>query len=119
MLAAAGMSVLAACSEGDDAPQPPNPPIAAGQDQLLRGRYLVQAADCAACHTAEDGAPFAGGVPLASPFGKFYGTNITPDTEHGIGKWSADDFYAALHDGAAPDRQLYPDRKSTRLNSSH
>jgi len=108
MLAAAGMAALAACGQGDDAPQPPDPSIAAGQDQLLRGRYLVQAADCAACHTAESGAPFAGGVPLASPFGKFYGTNITPDPEHGIGKWSADDFYAALHDGVAPDRQLYP-----------
>jgi len=108
MLAAAGLAALAACSQGDDAPPPPEPPIAAGQDTLLRGRYLVQAADCAACHTAENGAPFAGGVPLASPFGKFYGTNITPDAEHGIGKWNADDFYAALHDGVAPDRHLYP-----------
>ncbi|HYG43655.1 MAG TPA: cytochrome c [Bordetella sp.] len=107
MLAAACLSVLAACGQ-DDSPQPPDPPIAAGKDQLLRGRYLVQAADCAACHTADRGAPFAGGVPLASPFGKFYGTNITPDTEAGIGNWSADDFYAALHDGVAPDRQLYP-----------
>jgi len=77
-------------------------------DQLVRGRYLVKAADCAACHTAADGAPFAGGVKLASPFGTFYGTNITPDQDHGIGKWSADDFYKALHDGVSPDGQLYP-----------
>jgi hypothetical protein len=49
-----------------------------------------------------------GGVELASPFGKFYGTNITPDKDHGIGKWSADDFYKALHDGVAPDKHLYP-----------
>ncbi|GAB1579348.1 c-type cytochrome [Bordetella petrii] len=108
VLAAACLAALAACGKQDDAPAPPAPPIAAGQDQLLRGRYLVQAADCAACHTAEGGAPFAGGVPLESPFGKFYGTNITPDAEHGIGDWSADDFYAALHDGMTPDGPLYP-----------
>ena len=80
----------------------------AAADQLVRGRYLVKAADCAACHTAADGAPFAGGVKLASPFGTFYGTNITPDKDHGIGKWSAGDFYKALHDGVSPDGQLYP-----------
>ncbi len=77
-------------------------------EQVARGRYLVRAADCAACHTAPQGAAFAGGVELASPFGKFYGTNITPDKDHGIGKWSADDFYKALHDGVTPDKQLYP-----------
>src|SRR5690606_17587635 len=108
VLAAACLAMLAACGKQDDAPAPPAPPIAAGQDQLLRGRYLVQAADCAACHTAEGGAPFAGGVPLESPFGKFYGANTTPDAEHGIGDWSADDFYAALHDGMTPDGPLYP-----------
>lgn len=80
----------------------------AAADQLARGRYLVKAADCAACHTATEGAPFAGGVKLASPFGTFYGTNITSDKEHGIGKWSAADFYKALHDGVSPHGPLYP-----------
>jgi mono/diheme cytochrome c family protein len=80
----------------------------AAADQLARGRYLVKAADCAACHTAADGAPFAGGVKLASPFGTFYGTNITADKDHGIGKWSSTDFYKALHDGVTPHGQLYP-----------
>lgn len=42
-----------------------------------------------ACHTAEGGAPFAGGLPIQSPFGTIYGTNITPDKEHGIGAYSA------------------------------
>ncbi|REE21403.1 mono/diheme cytochrome c family protein [Paraburkholderia sp. BL27I4N3] len=83
-------------------------PQATAADPLARGRYLVKAADCAACHTAADGAPFAGGVKLASPFGTFYGTNITPDKDHGIGNWSADDLYKALHDGVAPGKQLYP-----------
>jgi mono/diheme cytochrome c family protein len=77
-------------------------------EQIERGRYLAKAADCAACHTVSGGAPFAGGVQLASPFGTFYGTNVTPDPVHGIGKWSAGEFYKALHDGVAPDKQLYP-----------
>jgi mono/diheme cytochrome c family protein len=47
-------------------------------------------------------------VKLASPFGTFYGTNITPDKDHGIGNWSADDLYKALHDGVTPTKQLYP-----------
>src|SRR5690606_41856728 len=84
VLAAACLAALAACGKQDDAPAPPAPPIAAGQDQLLRGRYLVQAADCAACHTAAGGAPIAGGVPPASPFGQLYGPRVSPDAEHHI-----------------------------------
>jgi mono/diheme cytochrome c family protein len=83
-------------------------PQSTAADPLARGRYLVKAADCAACHTTSDGAPFAGGVKLASPFGTFYGTNITPDKDRGIGNWSAADLYNALHDGVTPDKQLYP-----------
>ena len=77
--------------------------------QAELGRYLVNAADCAACHTAPGGAPFAGGVPLHSPFGTIYGTNITPDPEHGIGRYTADDFFHAMTEGEARDgHQLYP-----------
>ena len=79
-------------------------------DQMLlaKGKYLAQAGDCTACHTSKDGAPFAGGVPLPTPFGTLYGTNITPDPEHGIGNWTSADFYKALHDGIAPHGPLYP-----------
>lgn len=78
-------------------------------DAIEQGRYLARAADCAACHTAEGGAPYAGGVPIDSPFGTIYGTNITPDPEYGIGDYSADDFYHALTRGETPSgRQLYP-----------
>jgi mono/diheme cytochrome c family protein len=77
-------------------------------EQIARGRYLAKAADCVACHTVAGGAPFAGGVKLESPFGTFYGTNITPDPVHGIGKWSAAQFYDTLHDGVTPDKHLYP-----------
>lgn len=83
--------------------------VTAGADELSRGRYLADAADCAACHTAPGGAPFAGGVPLASPFGTIHGTNITPDPDHGIGRYTADDFFHALTKGEARDgHQLYP-----------
>lgn len=86
----------------------PAPAANVSSELIARGKYLARAADCAACHTSADGAPFAGGVPLKSPFGTFYGTNITPDKTNGIGGWTADDFYRALHDGVAPDKALYP-----------
>jgi mono/diheme cytochrome c family protein len=77
--------------------------------ELARGEYLVKAGDCAACHTNEDGQPFAGGFPVPTPFGTIYSTNITPDPETGIGHWTSDDFYKAMHSGIAPGgRHLYP-----------
>ena len=83
--------------------------VQAAPEQIERGRYLVAAADCAACHTAEGGAPFAGGVPLASPFGTIHGTNITPDADTGIGRYSADEFFHTITRGEARDgHQLYP-----------
>lgn len=83
--------------------------VSATPQQLAHGRYLAVAADCAACHTAQGGAPFAGGVPLDSPFGTIHGTNITPDADTGIGRYTSDDFYRALAKGEARDgHQLYP-----------
>lgn len=80
-----------------------------GFSAVQRGHYLVRAGDCASCHTAKNGAPFAGGHPVLTPFGIIYSTNITPDKDTGIGKWSETDFYRAMHAGL--DRQknhLYP-----------
>ena len=83
--------------------------VNAPADVVARGKYLAEAADCAACHTAPGGAPFAGGLPMQSGFGTIYATNITPDPDDGIGRWSADDFWRALHDGVRRDgQQLYP-----------
>jgi mono/diheme cytochrome c family protein len=77
--------------------------------ELARGRYLVQAGDCAACHTNPGGEPFAGGFPVPTPFGTIYSTNITPDRQTGIGNWTSDDFYKAMHEGVAPGgERLYP-----------
>jgi mono/diheme cytochrome c family protein len=74
-----------------------------------RGAYLTRAADCVACHTAPGGKPFAGGLGINLPFGTLYSTNITPDPETGIGKYSDQDFLNALHHGTRRDgARLYP-----------
>jgi mono/diheme cytochrome c family protein len=76
---------------------------------VSRGEYLVRAGDCVACHTATGGQPFAGGDALNSPYGPIYAPNITPDKATGIGDWSEDDFYRALHDGKGKHGEyLYP-----------
>jgi mono/diheme cytochrome c family protein len=76
---------------------------------IERGRYLAAAGDCAACHTADGGKPFAGGRPIPTPFGTIYSTNITPDKDTGIGTWSEEQFYRAMHEGIRADgKHLYP-----------
>jgi len=78
-------------------------------DDVERGKYLATAGDCAACHTARRGEPYAGGRIVPTPFGAIPAPNLTPDTETGIGAWSADDFYRAMHSGEGHDgRSLYP-----------
>ncbi|MDJ0930148.1 cytochrome c [Breoghania sp.] len=73
------------------------------------GEYGARLADCAVCHTKPGGEPFAGGHTIESPMGDIYTTNITPDPETSIGKWSLDDFRAALIDGVTPSSEhLYP-----------
>lgn len=82
---------------------------AATPDNLSRGAYLARAGDCMACHTARGGAQYAGGRTLDTPFGAIATPNITPDATTGIGSWSADDFWRALHNGKSRDgRLLYP-----------
>lgn len=73
------------------------------------GEYAMRLGDCAACHTAEDGARFAGGRPINSPLGVIYSANITPDPETGIGNYTLDQFRAALYDGIRQDgAHIYP-----------
>jgi mono/diheme cytochrome c family protein len=77
--------------------------------ELTRGKALVTAGDCVACHTAPGGTPFAGGLALQTPFGAIMTPNITPDNATGIGSWSADDFARAMHEGKRPGgTRLYP-----------
>ena len=74
-----------------------------------RGRYLAQVGNCMACHTSRGGKALAGGTPIPTPFGTVYGPNITPDDKTGIGSWTVDDFWQALHNGKSKDGTLlYP-----------
>lgn len=76
---------------------------------VQQGEYLARAGDCTSCHTAQNGQPFAGGFRLDTPFGYLLAPNITPDKQSGIGNWSSDDFYRALHDGKNKKGQyLFP-----------
>jgi mono/diheme cytochrome c family protein len=88
-----------------DAP-PANPPA---QEQVARGAYLARVGNCMLCHTERGGAAYAGGRPIETPFGTVYASNITPDADTGIGRWSAAHFRRALHEGRSRDGHLlYP-----------
>jgi mono/diheme cytochrome c family protein len=79
------------------------------QGDAKRGQYLAKAGGCVGCHTEEkQGAvPFAGGRALKTPFGTFYGPNITPDQNAGIGRWNEADFIKAMRRGLRPDGANY------------
>jgi alcohol dehydrogenase (quinone), cytochrome c subunit len=78
-------------------------------DLVKRGEYLARAGDCIACHTANDGKPFAGGLKFDTPIGAIYSTNITPDRGTGIGTWTFDDFARAVRAGVRKNGDtLYP-----------
>ena len=85
------------------------PDAAAKADLVQRGRYLATAGDCVGCHTAPGGKPFAGGLPLATPFGAIIGTNVTPSKTHGIGNYTLTQFADAVRKGIRADgAYLYP-----------
>ncbi len=83
--------------------------VPAAADRIADGRYQSVLGDCEGCHTAPGGAPFAGGVELATPFGTLVTSNITQDRQTGIGSWSEADFRRAMKEGIAPGgKRLYP-----------
>ena len=75
------------------------PLLAHADDRVARGEYLMRAADCQPCHTKPGGTPFAGGLLIGTPFGSLSTPNITPDPDTGIGRWTDQQFYEAVHDG--------------------
>jgi mono/diheme cytochrome c family protein len=91
---------------------PAVPPPAAGsfgRAIVLRGEGLAHLGNCRTCHTVQAGRPFAGGKALQTPFGTIFATNITPDPETGIGRWSPDAFKRAMREGVSRDGTfLYP-----------
>ncbi|HEY3809228.1 MAG TPA: cytochrome c [Steroidobacteraceae bacterium] len=107
MAFAGGKTVTLAAWHGED---PTGVPAELRSASLAeRGEYLARAADCEACHTVEGGAPYAGGRAFVLPFGTLYSTNITPDPDTGIGRYSDRNWLDALHKGIGRggDR-LYP-----------
>ncbi|MDF3822732.1 cytochrome c [Leptospira sp. 96542] len=72
---------------------------------IERGRYLTVLGNCQACHTTRGGVPYAGGPGIVTPFGSIHGGNLTPGA-NGLGGWSADDFWRALHHGQSRDGRL-------------
>jgi len=87
----------------------PAAPTAPADPLVARGEYLARVADCVSCHTAPGGAPFAGGLPMATPFGTVISTNITPDTGAGIGTYTEEEFARAVREGVGKGgHRLYP-----------
>jgi mono/diheme cytochrome c family protein len=107
------LAVIAGCGAlgGQGELQAVAPPARNSFDraQVARGQVLASLGDCTSCHTTSSGAAYAGGVPLATPFGTIHGTNITPEPQTGIGNWSEAAFKRALREGIARDgHHLYP-----------
>src|ERR1700757_2537885 len=85
------------------------PPAMRRASLVERGKYLTEAADCGVCHTAPGDKEYAGGFAFKLPFGTMYSTNITPDPETGIGKYTDQEFLDAMHRGIRRDgARLYP-----------
>jgi mono/diheme cytochrome c family protein len=102
-LAASSLLVVATLAIATAQQPSPDPAV------LAKGEYLARAGDCIACHTAREGKTFAGGLPMKTPFGTLYTSNITPDPQTGIGTWTSDQFYKMMHNGRFPDGGLvYP-----------
>ncbi len=80
---------------------------AANPALIAQGAYVSAAAGCVSCHWDKevDGAPFAGGRRIASPFGDFISPNITPDKATGIGAWAPSDFLRLMKHGYLPSGQ--------------
>jgi mono/diheme cytochrome c family protein len=107
MAFAGGSRVLLANYHGADPTGVP--PSLAHASLIQRGEYLARAADCASCHTAKGGTPFAGGLAFVLPFGTIYSANITADKDTGIGGWSDAAFLGAIHKGVDDEgKTLYP-----------
>lgn len=90
--------------------------------QVARGAYLARIGNCAQCHSQRGGLPYGGGRAVDTPFGAVYSSNLTPERRHGIGSWSADDFWRALHHGLSKDGRAlspaFPYTSYTRLTRS-
>lgn len=113
MLALAGVLLAFVAFTQLRAPQtssvPLSPPVVPSMETVQRGAYLARIGNCALCHTAPGGASYAGGKGIPTPFGTVYTSNLTPHPETGLGRWSPEDFWQAMHQGRSRDGHLlYP-----------
>jgi mono/diheme cytochrome c family protein len=97
-----GDLVMPSPTTATEAPQTPQ----ASAAQIEQGRYLALAGNCMACHTTRGGTPFAGGRLIDTPFGGVYSSNLTPDPVTGLGQWTGQDFWQAMHRGRSKDARL-------------
>lgn len=84
----------------------PGPVTAQSREQIARGKYVFGAAAGCGCHTEPKKAATAlnaGGRKYDGPFGTVYSTNITPDPETGIGKWTDEQIITAIRSGRRPN----------------
>jgi mono/diheme cytochrome c family protein len=108
-IVAIALAIFAWQSMTPDEQFPEPAPINDLDAYLKQGEYLVRAGDCIACHTPRGSPDYAGGRGIQTPFGTIYSPNITPDNATGIGTWTANDFWQALHHGKGKDGEfLYP-----------
>ena len=95
---------------------------ATAQERLAmieRGAYLAKAGNCMGCHTARGREPWTGGRAIGTPFGTLYSSNLTPDPDTGLGRWSSTAFWRAMHNGRSLDGHLlypaFPYTHTTRI----
>jgi mono/diheme cytochrome c family protein len=105
VLAALGVfwAVTAPATVAADALSPRTP-------DLDNGKTMFFAGGCASCHATpnqDDKTRLGGGFALKTSFGTFYMPNISPDPNHGIGRWSEADFITAMVKGTSPDGDHY------------
>lgn len=109
LLLAVASAAVWVLNRRDEQPIREGTAFSASPAQIERGRYLANAGNCVACHTARGGAAYAGGRAIETPFGTIYASNLTPDADTGIGRWTVDHFWRAMHNGRSRDgRLLYP-----------
>ena len=108
LLAAAGALLMAMnhLDEGHHSSAPAPATASTPAEQVQRGAYLARAGNCMGCHTRRGGAAYAGGLGIPTPFGTVFAPNLTPDPATGLGDWSREDFWHALHHGRGRDGRL-------------
>jgi mono/diheme cytochrome c family protein len=102
-------AVVLALNLRDEDPPADASPLAITPELVARGAYLARVGNCLSCHTERGGTPYAGGRGIETPFGTVHASNLTPDDDTGLGRWTAAEFWRALHNGRSRDGHLlYP-----------